>query len=164
MLNRIFPRQIDNNFRGHWLAIWLLVPIVVVRLLIGVNSILNTRSVAISADGIPLDSFSAAGADAVVSLFAHLGLYLLLLALLGVMVLIRYRAMIPFMYLLLLVQQLGGWAILAVHPIVSSGAASAKAGSAVVFALLAMALVGFVLSLLNKSDFRLWPVREGSPQ
>jgi len=27
MLSRIFPAQIDNNYRGYRLAIWLLVPI-----------------------------------------------------------------------------------------------------------------------------------------
>src|SRR5665213_1845750 len=102
MLTRIFPKQIDNAYRGHWLAIWLMVPIVLLRLVIGFNSMVFARMVATSADGIPLDSFGTAGAEALIAL---LGLYLLLFALLGVVVLIRYRAMIPFMYLLLLIQQ-----------------------------------------------------------
>jgi hypothetical protein len=149
MLSRIFPKQIDNIFRGHRLAIWLFLPIVLVELVIGANSMVNTRSVATSADGIPLDAFTSGGAAAVVSLFALLGLCRLLFALQGVLVLIRYRALIPFMYLLLLILQLGSRALLLVNPIARSDASSAQIGSGVILALLAMLVVGFVLSLLK---------------
>jgi hypothetical protein len=108
--------------------------------------------VATGPDGIPLDSFGAGGAQAVLALFALLGLCRLLFALQGIVVLIKYRAMIPFMYLLLLILQLGSKALLLVRPIASSGASSAQIGSAVIFALLAMLLIGFVLSLLNQND------------
>src|SRR5665213_3439821 len=108
MLNRIFPKQFDNNYRGHWLAIWLFAPVVLARLAMAANSIINTRFVAAGADGIPLDAYNAGGAEAVVLLFALLGLFALLLALQGVMVLVRYRSMIPFMFLLFLIVQVGG--------------------------------------------------------
>lgn len=150
MLNCIFPERLDNHCRGHPLAIWLLVPIVLLKLMIGANSILNTRLVATTADGIPLASFNPAGAQAVVSLFALLGLFQLLLGLQGAVVLIRYRAAIPFMYLLLLVQQLGSRAVGLARPIAETSAASAHVGSAVSLAILAMTLIGLVLSLLGK--------------
>jgi hypothetical protein len=149
MLRRIFPKQFDNNFRGNRLAIWLLAVIVLIRLAIGMNSIINTRLVAISADGIPLDRFNAGGAEAVVALFALLGLFTLLFALQGVVVLIRYRAMIPFIYLVLLIQQIGGKALALIHPIASSGAPSVQNGSGFILAVQAMTLIGFALSLLN---------------
>ena len=95
MLGRIFPRQFDNaSYHGHRFGVWLFIPILVVELGIGANSIINARFVATSADGIPLDSYDAAGAEAVISLFALLGLSRVLLGLTGVMALIRYRAMI----------------------------------------------------------------------
>jgi hypothetical protein len=150
MLDRIFPRQFDNNYRGHWLAIWLFVPLVVARLAMGTNSIINTRMVATTADGIPLDSYGAAGAEAVIALFALSGFFLLLLALQGLVALIRYRAMIPFMYLLLLIQQVGNRALILAHPVAKSGVPSAKLGSAFVLAILAITIAGFVLSLLHK--------------
>jgi len=150
MLNRIFPERLDNHYRGHRLAIWLLIPIVLVKLMIGANSILNTRLVATSADGIPLGSFDAAGAEAVVSLFALLGLFHLLLGLQGALVLIRYRAAIPLFFLLMLAQQVASRALALAHPIASSGASSAGFGSAIVLTLLAMTLVGLVLSLLGR--------------
>ena len=81
MLNRIFPKQIDNSYRGHRLAIWLFALVVLMELSMGTNSIVNTRSVATSADGIPLDQYGAAGADAVTALFAIAGLFRVLIAL-----------------------------------------------------------------------------------
>jgi hypothetical protein len=150
MLDSIFPRQFDNNYRGNRLAIWLLVPIVIGRLAMGTNTIINTRMVATSADGIPLDSFGAGGAETVIALFALYGLSVLLCALLGVVVLIRYRSMIPFLYLLLLLQQLGGKVLILLHPFARTGIPSAKLGSAFILAIIAMTLIGFILSLLRK--------------
>jgi len=152
MLNRIFPKQFDNTYRGHRLAIWLFALIVLMELSMGANSIINTRIVAMSADGIPLDQYGAGGADAVIALFAIAGLFRVLLALQGVVVLIRYRAMIPFMYLLLLILHLGSKALLLLNPVAKSGVSTAQLGSAFVYAIIGMLLIGFVLSILNKSN------------
>jgi len=150
MLGRVFPRQFDNIFRGHWLAIWILVPVVLLELVIGINSIINTRTVAMGADGIPLDRFGPEAATTAVSLFALLGLSRLLFGLMGVMALIRYRAMIPFIYLLLLALQLGSKALLLLHPAIRSIGHNTAAGSTVILVLIAMLLTGFVLSLLGE--------------
>ena len=147
MLSRIFPRQIDNTYRGHRLAIWLFALIVLAKLLMGANAMLNTRVVATSADGIPLDSYGAQAAATVIAFFAVWGLGALLLALQGIMVLIRYRGLIPFMYLLLLTEQLGRKALLFLHPIAKPG--TLPVGVAVNLALLGMLLIGLVLSLLR---------------
>lgn len=154
MLNRIFPKEIDNAFRGHWLGLWLFVPILALRLVIGTNSIINTRTVAMSADGIPLDSYGTAGAEAVIALFALLGLYVLIFALLGVVALIRYRALIPFLYLVMLIQQLGTRVLSLIHPIATSGSSDSQIGSAVIYGILAMTAIGFVLSLLGRAPAR----------
>jgi len=153
MLSRIFPTQVDNNYRGHRLAIWLLVPIILLRGLIGFNSIFFARSVATSADGVPLDSFTPAAAGTVLALFALLGLFSLLLALLGLVVLVRYRAMIPFLYLFLLIQEVGNKAVLLAYPVTRSASSGMPAGSIVVFTILAMTLVGFALSLTTNRKF-----------
>jgi len=152
MLERILPLQIDNNFRGHRFACWLFVPIVLMELAMGTNSMVNTRTVVMAADGIPLDRYAAGGADAIIALFAITGLFRVLLALQGVVVLIRYRAMIPFMYLLFLVLHLGSKVLLQLHPVARSGVSSAQLGSAFVLAIIGMLLAGFGLSLLNKRN------------
>lgn len=153
MLSRIFPTQVDNDYRGSRLAIWFLVPIILLRGLIGFNSIFFARSVATSADGVPLDSFTPAAAGTVLALFALLGLFSLLLALLGVVVLVRYRAMIPFLYLFLLIQEVGNKAVLLAYPVTRSASSGMPAGSIVVFTILALTLLGFVLSLTANRNF-----------
>ena len=151
MLSRIFPSQFDNaSYRGHRLGIWLFIPVLIVELAIGINSIANTRFVATSADGIPLDSYDAAGAAAVVSLFALLGLSRALFGLTGLMALIRYRAMIPFMYLLLLALQFGTKALVFLHPIAAKpGPSIGGIGSVFILGVTIVMLAGFGLSLVG---------------
>src|SRR4051795_7623831 len=105
MLALLFPKEFDNTYRGHPLGRWLFLFVVLARLAIGINSTINTRFVAMSADGIPLDRYGAAAADTVTALFGISGFFLLLLSLVGLFVFFRYRAMIPFMFLILLVDQ-----------------------------------------------------------
>ncbi len=149
MLVRIFPRQIDNAYRGHRLGIGLLALFVAIKLIMSTNSILNTRSVAAGADGIPLESYAAGGAETVIRLFSLLALSQLVLALLGVIALVRYRAMIPLVYLLLLAEHLGRRAIGMIHP--AEGPAGASAGLYINLALLAVLILGLGLSLLPRA-------------
>ena len=103
-----------------------------------------------SADGIPLDTFGPAGAQAVVSLFASLGLAHLVVCLLCIVVLVRYRALIPFMFVVLLAEQLSRKLINHFLPIVRT---AAPPGSVVILTLIAMMVIGLALSLWNRGDF-----------
>src|ERR1022692_1576452 len=103
MLSRVFPKQFDNAYRGHWLAIWIFVPVVLVKLIMGVNvagldPLISKVAILKTADGVPLDTFGPGAASLVVFLFASWALGLLLFSLLALAALIRYRAMIPLMY------------------------------------------------------------------
>ena len=149
MLNRIFPKQFDNTYRGHWLAIVIFALLVILRAAMGFNSIAMTHLVATNADGIPLDSYGAACADVVVLFFKNIGLFFLLLSLLGALALIRYRAMIPLLYLVLIVQLAASRLLLLLYPIVKTSAM--PLGFPVNLTMLAVALLGFGLSLLGKS-------------
>ena len=151
MLERIFPKQFDNVFRGHVLALWLFGITALMELAMGTNSLVNTRAVAASADAIPIEQYVNGGAQAVVALFALAGLFRLLLALQSLVVLIRYRAMIPLMFLTWLVLHLGSKALSVLHPVARSGVSSAQLGSAFVYAIIAMLLLGFALSFANPS-------------
>jgi hypothetical protein len=74
VLNQLSPQRVDNTYRGYKLALWLFALLVLMKGVIALNSIFNGYSVASSADGIPLDTFTPAGAQTAVSLFAILGL------------------------------------------------------------------------------------------
>lgn len=149
MLDRILPQRIDNTYRGHTVALWLFIPLVVVKTGIALGTIFNGRNAAQSADGIPLDSFGAAGAEAVVALFAIWGLSQLVFSVFGVLALIRYRAMIPFMFALLLLEHLARKWILLVKPIATTGT---PPGLYINLALLGLMIVGLALSLRSRAD------------
>jgi len=141
----IFPRQIDNTYRGHPLGIWMFSLIVLLKLIIGTNSTFNTHTVA-TGDGIAVDSFAAGAAEMVIAMFAQLGFGHLLLGILGLIVLIRYRAMIPLILLLFAADFLGRKAVALLHPTHSSS----SVGFYINMALLAITLIGLALSLITK--------------
>jgi len=148
MLGRLFPKQFDNVYRGHWLGLWIFVPVMLVKMLQSVESVINTRNTAINADGIPLDSFPAAAANEIVMMFALLGLYLLVIPVQSVVVFIRYRAMVPFMYLSLLTLQISTRVLhFLIDPPTPAGAGH-PIGFYVNLSIMGVTILGFVLSLL----------------
>ena len=149
MLSRIFPKAADNaSYRGSRIAVWLLVPLALIRLLQGGNSIWHPVYVATSADGIPLSNYPADASAMVVVLFALLGLYLVLMGLAALLVAFRYRALTPLTYLFFLASLLGTRAINTLYP---NGRAEGgpSIGVYVNVSLLAALVLGFILSLVG---------------
>ena len=147
MLSRLFPSRIDNDYRGYRIALVIFGLVVLVRIAIGFGSIFNGYGAATGPDGIPLDTFPPAASQTIVSLFAMLGLSRLLLGLLCVLVLIRYRAMVPLMFVVLLIEQLGRQLIVTYLPIPRVGAPPV---AVIHLTLLALMVVGLGLSLLSR--------------
>ena len=150
MLERLLPRQLDNCFEGKRAALWLLGLYIALKLAMSVNSIFNAESVAAGADGIPLASYGPAAAREIVTLFALVGLGQLALAAVATIALIRYRAMVPLVLLLLLAEAFARRIIvLANEPIRTS------AGSGALYinvALIGLLLAGLLLSLWPRRD------------
>jgi hypothetical protein len=149
MLDQLLPRRLDNDYRGRRLAPWLFAAVIVMKAGIALATILNGRTAAQSEDGLPLASFGAAGAEAVVTLFALWGVAQLVIIAIGVLALVRYRAMIPLMFVLLLLEWIGRKAVLLAMPIARTGAGP---GQYVNLALLALMIVGLALSLWRRAD------------
>lgn len=156
MFNQLLPRHLDNTYRGYKLALWLFAPLVLMKAGIGANAIFNGYMVAGSADGIPLDTFTPAGARTVVSLFAIWGLSQLMICFLCILVLVRYRALIPFMFALLLLEHLSRKLILHFIPVVTTGT---PPGYVVNLVLLSLMIVGLALSLLGQPSEEIQAVR-----
>jgi hypothetical protein len=74
-----------------------------------------------------------------------------MISVLGIVVLVRYRSMIPFMFALLLVEHLGRKLILRFLPLVRTGT---PPGYFVNLALVAVMIVGLALSLRSRPDRR----------
>ena len=147
MVDRLLPRHVDNTYHGYRFALWLFAVLVLVKVAMSVNSIFNGRLVASSADGIPLDTFTPAGAQTVVTMFALWGLAHVVICVLCGLVLARYRALVPLMYTLLLLEQLSRRLIVLVMPIARTGT---PPGFSVNVGLLVLTVVGLVLSLRSR--------------
>lgn len=146
MLARLFPGQADNRFGGLRPALWLLGLLIALKLLMSLNSILNTASVAAGADGIPLDSFGPAAARQVLLLFALMALGHLALTLVALTVLIRYRALVPSVYLMLLGEHIARRVIVQSYKV--AGAESTAIANYVNYGLLTLLALGLALSLI----------------
>ena len=107
MLDRLFPSPVDNDYQGHSVALWLFVPVTVVTIVRSLIHMFRVDGGAQSIATIPLDTFSDAAATVVILIFSLWGLSQLLLGLLYVVVLIRYRALVPLMYLTLIIEYFG---------------------------------------------------------
>ena len=151
MLSDLLPRQLDNTYRGRKSALWLFGVIASARILQSVVVIFNGYSVARGADGIPLDTYARGAAQTVVALFALSALNRLVLALLCVLVLIRYRRAISFMFLVLIVAYLAGDLLLRFVPIERVGAPPGTTVNLVLFILM---IAGLALSLWKRPGSR----------
>src|SRR6516225_2397486 len=112
MFNQLFPQRADNTYRGYKFALWLFAVVLLLRGFQSLVSVFKGYSTLTVADGIPLDRYTTAGAQTLVSMFAILGFTQFLICLLGVLALARYRNLVPLMFTLLLLQYLGGRLIL----------------------------------------------------
>ncbi len=150
MLERLLPRAIDNRFAGHRAALWLLGLYVALKLVMSLNSIFNTASVASGADGFLLESYGGEGARAVLMLFALVAVGQLALALVGVLALVRYRAMVPLVFLLLLAEHAARRVVVDSYAVERG----ASAGFWVNVALAAVLVAGLSLSMWKSRGLR----------
>ena len=120
--------------------------IVAVKSTQSVAVIFNGYSTARGADGIPLDTYPPAAAQTAVALFAQGSLWRLTTCLLCILVLVRYRSAVPFMFALLILNYLAGQLIFQFVPLTRTGTPPGPMVNLVMFALMA---IGLALSLRN---------------
>lgn len=118
-MSGLFPKTIDNVYRGSWLAVWLLAPVLLLKLfmavnVMGLNPLIDVRRIITGADGIPLDTYASEVQELIIFNYATWGLPLLLLCVLAIVALLRYRAMLPLAIFMLAAEQIGRKALGAV--------------------------------------------------
>jgi len=147
MLNRILPPNIDNFYSGHKLAIWCMIPIVFIKVVMGLTSLFGGYVVAQTAHKVALGTMPPEAAQLLVLLLARSGLSTFIVALFCMLALVRYRAMIPLTYVLILLEHTGR-AFLLLKESKVTGVSSATNANIV---LLALTVVGLLASLLGGS-------------
>lgn len=117
----ILPRTIDNHFQGAKLSQYLFYFLTAVTLWRSQHHFLAADGGAQSIATIPLDTFSSGAASTIVGVFALWGLSQLLIAFIYLLVSIRYRSLIPLMYIIMIAEYAGRLAIGMYKPVVTAG-------------------------------------------
>ncbi|MFN8574747.1 MAG: hypothetical protein U0132_22020 [Gemmatimonadaceae bacterium] len=149
MMAPLLPRSLGAEYRGSQSALWLFGLVVTVRSLQSLVSIFNGHYVAITADGIPVDSYTAAGAQTVLALFALIGVAKLPFHALSVLALVRFRSAVPLFFAIMALEYIVRSLTLMYLPIERSGPAGGLVVNRVLFAVM---LVGLWLSLRTRRD------------
>jgi hypothetical protein len=142
MLERLFPRVADNRYAGQRVGLWLF-SLMLLKIPMGINVALNAPTVARAADGVAVEAFGPSGAAAFLFAFAAWGWCQLVLGLISLVVMLRYRSLVSLAFLVLLVEQFGRMGLRFYWPI--ERAAAPGGAINVVFA--GVMLAGFLLSL-----------------
>ena len=146
-MQSLLPGTIDNTYRGHKVALVLFGLVVGLKTLMSVNSMFNGREVASSADRIPLDRYPPDAAGTIVSLFSLFALSNFIFCVLCILALVRYRSIVSFMFVLLLLEHLGRRAIHQFLPIARSGP---PPGYVLSLVLISLMIAGLALSLWER--------------
>jgi hypothetical protein len=143
----LFPSRIDNTYRGSAVVVGFFVFIAALTLVRSGIHIIAPDGGAQSIATIPLGSFSADASDAVIHLFALWGLSQLIVGVIYIVAILRYRSLIPLLLLLALVEYTVRLLLTWFKPMKTLGTAPGAIGNYVLIPLL---LILFVLSLIPK--------------
>ncbi len=143
-MNYLFPNLIDNEYKGKKIPLYffyLLIPVTIIRSLV---HIFKADGGAQSIANIPLHLYSEQASDTIVHLFSEWGLSQLLFGGLYIVVLIKYKSLIPLMYLFLVLEYSTRLLLAFYKPIVLEGYAP---GGIANYFLVPLFVVMFILSL-----------------
>ena len=144
MRNRLLPSSFNNEFDGHSAALWLFGLITTVSLGRSLAHVFLPDGGAQSIATVPLSQYSSGAESSVISIFALWGLSQLLLAIVMLIAALRYRSMIPLLYLFLICEYVGRICIGIFKPLETLQSPPGWTGS---FIILGASLVGLLLSL-----------------
>jgi len=155
-LNRLFPKQLADGYQGSALALWLLIPVLLVKTLMGVNfsglnPLASVADILQSVDGVALDTFSEDARAAVIESAAAWGVALLVLCVAVWLFVLRYRAGIPLGILLLLAEQVARTGMSSVQHVVriAAGAETLSLAAAINLVMTGLLAIALLLSLLR---------------
>jgi hypothetical protein len=107
MIDKLFPKNIDNHYRGMSIAKWLFVAMTILTVGRSLAHIFLPDGGAQSIATIPLTEFTSNGATVIIGMFAQWGLTQLMFGLLYVLVIWRYQSLIPLMWLFIFFEWTG---------------------------------------------------------
>jgi hypothetical protein len=143
----IFPKHINNTYTGQPIALYTFYIITFITIVRSLIHILAPDGGAQSIATIPLDTYSVESANTVIFMFGLWGISQLLLGILFLIITIRYKALIPLMYLFIFTEYTLRLILGFFKPITLTGVAPGGIGN-YVFIILSILL--FMLSMKTK--------------
>ena len=149
--NLLFPETITNEYSGRNLALYVFYLLTAMTLWRSVVHIAVPDGGAQSIATIPLDTYTAGGSAAVISIFAVWGLSQLLIGLIYLISIVRYRSLIPLLYFLTAIEYAGRFVIFQLKPIETAGTAPGGVGN---IPLTILALGMLLLSIMPPKNIK----------
>jgi hypothetical protein len=147
MIKYLFPDSIGNDYKGNKIPLYFFYLVTSFTITRSVIHIFSPDGGAQSIATIPLHLYPKNASDTIIHLFAEWGLSQLLLGLLYIVVLIKYRSLIPLMYLFLVVEYSTRLFLGFYKPFVLAGVAPGGVGN---YFLVPLFVVMFILSVQQK--------------
>ena len=151
MWNRLLPSSFDNNFYGHSASLWLFYLITTLTLGRSLAHVFLPDGGAQSIATIPLNQYSMGAGSAVITIFALWGLSQLLIAIVMLIATLRYRSMIPLLYLFLFVEYIGRVCVGIFKPLETL---QTPPGATANIVILSAVLLGMFLSLKTRDEIK----------
>lgn len=143
-MEKFLPTTVDNTYSGSMLAFYVFIMLTVMTTFRSLAHILLPDGGAKSIATIDVD---VEGGDAIVAMFAYWGLSQLILAVLYILSIVRYKSLIPLMYLTMVVEYTLRFVIGLAKPMEHSGTAPGEVANVV---LPLLTLIMLLLSLQEK--------------
>lgn len=147
-MSKLFPKTIDNSYRGHKIALYFFYLLTVMTVGRSLAHIFIADGGAQSIATIPLDTFTVAASDTVIHIFAEWGLTQLLFGILYVIVLWKYKSLIPLLYLFITTEYAGRLFLGFYKPITLEGTAP---GAVLNYIMIPLGIILFILSIRKTS-------------
>ena len=146
---KLLPVVVDNQFRGIKLSQYAFLLITAATIVRSLIHVLATDGGAQSIATIPLESYSPQAAATVILMFSFWGLSQLLMGFVYLVVYLKYKSLIPMMYVLMIVEYAMRIVIGQMKPIVTTGTAPGSIGNWIMVPVCAGLLA---LSLIRGKD------------
>lgn len=141
MLQKILPEKIDNTFSGYEFAAYAFLILTIITI---ARSLAHMFLPDGGAQSIATIDVNVEGGVTIIGIFAQWGLSQLLMASVYVIVYVRYKSLIPLMYLIIFVEYAGRIVMGLLKPLETVGTAPGAIGNLIIVPL---AIILFIFSI-----------------
>ncbi len=148
-ISLILPKIVDNNYRGQNIAKYFFYVLTVITVVRSCIHLLSPDGGAESIATIPLTNYSEQASQSVILTFALWGLSQLIIGLFYTIVALRYKSLLPLMYIFLCFEYTMRLVLSIIKPIITEGTAP---GSIANYIMIPLGILLFLLSINENKE------------